>query len=128
MIVLAASFYLSAVATVLMTWSPDLVVFLISIVIRSMGIILQWIYSSYLIQRLVDDKFSGRSFSFDNSMFNVANLIGILFFGFAIDDFGMTANQITFIASVLFGFVFLFVVDHIEVLITEKGSLECCGR
>lgn len=75
--------------------APYLLFAAVSIVFRGMGSSINWTYSSVIIQYRVSDKFLGRVFALDFSIFTLGYAISVWITGFLVDILTLNPRQLS---------------------------------
>ena len=91
---LTISFILHFIGVLVLGMANDLVTVGIATLLRGFGSGALWVFSSSLLQQLVDDRFRGRVFAFDFTMLTLAQSISTLLAGVAMDSMGLTIPMI----------------------------------
>ena len=84
-----------AVGYGMLAWGTTLAVILIATVIRTVGTGINWVYATSLLQLTVPQNFLGRVFAFDMAMMTLASSASTLWAGWAKDNLGWSASQIS---------------------------------
>lgn len=90
------AFVVSVVGFLGVSWSPTLGVLLVATTIRAAGSGIAWVFSSALIQLNADNRYRGRVFAFDWTVYTLAMLASTLSAGVAYDPIGLAARQVAF--------------------------------
>jgi len=90
------SFILHFIGIFGLGFAENLYMVSITTLIRGFGSGALWVFSSSLLQQLVDDRFRGRVFAFDFTMLTLAQSISTLSVGLAMDSFGLDIPIILF--------------------------------
>lgn len=93
-------FLVMPVGWILFGAAPILPIAMIGIFFRAVGGSINWVYSSVLIQMKVPDKFMGRVFALDFSIFTLMMAIAVWSTGFLIDTFDIDPRTMAFYFSV----------------------------
>lgn len=75
--------------------APDLLVFSLATLIRTIGSGALWVFSAALLQMLVPDQFRGRVFAFEFAVLTLAQSISIFAAGSLQDSWGLSVRQTT---------------------------------
>lgn len=76
--------------------APFLPVAMLGLFLRAMGGSINWVYSSVLIQTKVPDKFLGRVFALDFSIFTMLMALAVWLTGFIVDTFDVHPRTMAF--------------------------------
>lgn len=84
----------------LMWVSTNLVVFMLSVALRTFGSGTLWVGSGAILQTSVPDAFRGRVFAFEFAALTLMNGVSTYFAGYVQDNFGYSAAQMLFIYGI----------------------------
>ncbi len=90
-----AAYVAMALGYGMLAWGTTLAVILIATVIRTVGTGINWVYATSLLQLTVPQNFLGRVFAFDMAMMTLASSASTLWAGWAKDNLGWSASQIS---------------------------------
>jgi MFS family permease len=93
-------FLVMPVGWILYGAAPLLPIAMIGILFRAIGGSINWVYSSVLIQMKVPDKFMGRVFALDFSIFTLMMAIAVWSTGYIIDTFDIDPRTMAFYLAV----------------------------
>lgn len=88
-------FFLLAVGIFGLSAAPDLLVFSLATLIRTVGSGALWVFSAALLQMLVPDQFRGRVFAFEFAVLTLAQSVSIFAAGSLQDSWGLSVRQTT---------------------------------
>lgn len=101
--VIAFGFGLMAVGTLMISLAPNLRLFILAELVRTVGSGTVWVFSAALLQMLVPDRVRGRVFAFEFAALTLTQSISTYWAGFALDSAGLNARQVAFSMSVVAG-------------------------
>lgn len=81
--------------------APFLVFAAIAILLRGMGGAINWTYSSVILQLKIPDKFLGRVFSLDFSIFTMGYAFSVWITGFLVDSLDLNPRELSFWVAIL---------------------------
>ena len=76
--------------------APILPIAMLGLVLRSMGGSINWTYSTVLLQTKVENRFLGRVFALDFSIFTLFMAGAVWLTGYFVDTFGIGPREITY--------------------------------
>jgi MFS family permease len=91
---IAISFVGLSLGVLSLGFAPALGWVLAATLLRSLGSGSLWVFSSVLLQRMVDDDFRGRVFAFDFAALTLTQSIGTLWAGMALDQWQLGVQQV----------------------------------
>ncbi|RMG90780.1 MAG: MFS transporter [Chloroflexi bacterium] len=85
--------------------APNLLLFLVATLVRTVGSGVIWVFSAALLQMLVPDRFRGRVFAFEFAVLTLTQSVSILYAGVAQDNWGWSVQSVTAVTGMT-GFAF----------------------
>ncbi len=96
-----AGFLLLALGWIGFSSAPLLVFAAIAIMLRGMGGAINWTYSSVILQLKTPDRFLGRVFALDFSIFTLCYALSVWVTGFVVDTFELSPRELSLGAAIL---------------------------
>lgn len=97
-------FFLMAVGIISLAFAPNLPLFLVATLVRTVGTGTLWVFSAVLLQLMIPDRYRGRVFAFEFAALTLTQSISILGAGYGLDSLDLTVDQVTLFYG-LFGVV-----------------------
>jgi MFS family permease len=92
-------FALVAIGIFIISQSPDLLVFSLGTLVRTVGSGTVWVFSAVLLQSLVPDEVRGRVFAFEFALLTLTQSMSILWAGVAQDSLNFDVFTISLVMS-----------------------------
>ncbi len=98
-----------------LSMAPNLGIYTLGTLIRTIGSGTVWVFSAALLQMIVPDQYRGRVFAFEFAALTLTQSISIFWAGFGQDTVGLGVRQVTFTMSVVaIGTGLLWLLFHLR--------------
>ncbi len=94
-------FFLMAVGIISLALAPNLPLFLVATLVRTVGTGTLWVFSAVLLQLMIPDRYRGRVFAFEFAALTLTQSISILGAGYGLDSLNLTVDQVTLFFGLL---------------------------
>ena len=125
---ISIGFLLIIVGIAALSIAPNLGVFLLATLIRTVGSGAIWVFSAALLQMIVPDRYRGRVFAFEFAMLTLTQSISILAAGYLQDARGLSVREVTAVsaaAGVVVGLIWLmFFLRNQKMVIQKFNKIE----